>query len=132
MRSTSCTRSAACPPSANRLKTFLHLDCKSVSGDTLGEVLRKAPNEPNDVIRSPENPVSKQGGLAVLKGNLALNGAIVRASSVKAAMYHFKGPARVFDSDMEGFQAILDGKIKPGDVMVIRYCGPVGAPGMIE
>jgi len=120
------------PAICKQIEGLLHLNCKYVSGQTLSEVLQAVPDRSNDVIRNPQNPISQQGGLAVLKGNLAQNGAIVRASSVKPSMYHFKGPARVFNSDTEGFEAILAGKIQPGDVMVIRYCGPVGAPGMIE
>jgi dihydroxy-acid dehydratase len=84
------------------------------------------------VIRSIENPVHKTGGLAILSGNLAPDGAIVKQAAVAEEMLKHAGPARIFDSEEEAFQAIVDAKIQKGDVIVIRYEGPKGGPGMQE
>jgi dihydroxy-acid dehydratase len=86
----------------------------------------------NGVIRSAEHPFSKDGGLAVLKGNIALDGCIVKTAGVDESILKFTGPARVFESQDSSTLAILNGKIKPGDVVVIRYEGPRGGPGMQE
>lgn len=83
-------------------------------------------------MHSVESPICEDGGLAVLKGNLAERGAIIRTAAVKENMRHFKGPARVYDSDEEAFEALISGKIYAGDVIVIRYAGPRGAPGLVE
>jgi dihydroxy-acid dehydratase len=83
-------------------------------------------------IRSVEHAFSKEGGLAVLYGNIALNGCIVKTAGVDASVYHFEGTARVFESQEESCTGILEGKVKPGDVVVIRYEGPKGGPGMQE
>ena len=111
---------------------LLHTDCMTVTGNTIGENIKDAVNKNTDVIRTVENPYSRTGGLAVLKGHLAPDGSVVKRSAVVAEMMVHEGPARIFESDEEACQAILGGKIKSGDVVVIRYEGPKGGPGMRE
>jgi len=125
-------RMGGVPSLCKQLESKLHLDARLVSGETWGDVLARTPSVANDVIRSLDNPISPYGGLTVLKGNLAEGGAIVRSSTVTPEMWHFSGPARVFEADEDAHAAIIAGKIKPGDVIVLRYLGPVGAPGMLE
>jgi dihydroxy-acid dehydratase len=111
----------------------LHGDALTITGQILAEVLRDVPTEPRSdqkVIRPWENPLYPQGHLAILKGNLATEGAVAKISGVKNPK--ILGPARVFDSEESCLEAILSGKIKPGDVLVIRYEGPKGGPGMRE
>jgi dihydroxy-acid dehydratase len=110
----------------------LDLDAITVSGKTVGENIRSASILDDDVIRTLDNPYSKQGGLAILRGNLAPDGAVVKQSAVAPNMLVNEGPARVFDSEDDAIAAILGGTIKPGDVVVIRYEGPKGGPGMRE
>ena len=102
------------------------------TGKTLGENLQGAKNLDETIIRPMSNPYSKTGGIAVLKGNLAPDGCVVKQSAVAAEMMVHEGPARVFDSEDEAIAAIYDRKINPGDVVVIRYEGPKGGPGMRE
>ncbi|MBI2297229.1 MAG: dihydroxy-acid dehydratase [Betaproteobacteria bacterium] len=112
---------------------LLHDDCLTVSGKTIGEVLRKVPARPRkdqDVIRQWENPVYPHGHLAILKGNLAPEGAVAKITGLKRKS--ITGPARIFESEEDCLTAILAGKIKSGDVLVIRYEGPRGGPGMRE
>lgn len=104
----------------------------TVSGMTIGEQYAKAVNYNPEVIRPIDNPYSATGGIAVLRGNLAENGAVVKRSAVDPSMFVHKGPARVFESEEAVIDAILGGKIKSGDVVVIRYEGPKGGPGMRE
>ena len=104
----------------------------TVSGKTLGEAVKNSVNLNTDIIRSVENPYSKTGGIAVLKGNLASEGCVVKRSAVDEKMLVHKGPARVFDCEEDAQSAINAGKIKAGDVVVIRYEGPKGGPGMRE
>lgn len=111
---------------------MLHGDCMTVTGKTVAEAVEKAENRDKEVIRPIDNPYSKTGGLAVLFGNLAPNGAIVKRSAVKPEMLKNTGTARCFDSEEEAIAAIYDGKIVPGDVVIIRYEGPSGGPGMRE
>ncbi len=111
----------------------LHGDAATVSGQTVAEVLREVPEEPRgdqDVIRPWGRPLYAQGHLAVLRGNLASEGAVAKITGIK----HLKmtGPARVFDCEEDSLAAILAGRIKPGDILVIRYEGPKGGPGMRE
>jgi len=113
-------------------KNLLHLDLLTVTGKTIGENIEKACVKDNTVIRDIDNPYSSTGGLAVLKGNIAPDGAIVKRSAVAEEMLVHKGPARVFDSEDEAIAAIYGGKIKKGDVVIIRYEGPKGGPGMRE
>ncbi|MDI6605107.1 MAG: dihydroxy-acid dehydratase [Thermoanaerobacteraceae bacterium] len=104
----------------------------TVTGKTVGENIKDAYIKNHDVIKSVENPYSKTGGLAVLFGNIAKDGAVVKASAVSEEMLKHKGPARVFNSEDEAISAIYNGEIKKGDVVVIRYEGPKGGPGMRE
>lgn len=112
---------------------LLYGDCITISGQTIAEVLADIPVEPpadQDVIRPWDNPMYAQGHLAILKGNLASEGAVAKITGVKQPK--ITGPARVFESEEECLQAILDGKIQPGDVIIVRYEGPKGGPGMRE
>jgi dihydroxy-acid dehydratase len=110
----------------------LDLSCLSVSGQTMGDIVKKARNVNTEVIRTAENPYMKSGGIAVLKGNIAPDGAVVKRSAVAPEMMKHSGPARIFESEDSAFAAITGGKIKKGDVLVIRYEGPRGGPGMPE
>ena len=112
---------------------MLHGECKTIEGKTIKEVLRDIPSKPKenqDVIRVISNPIYKKGHLAILKGNLASEGSVAKISGVKTPV--LTGPARVFESEEECLAAILDNKVKAGDVVVVRYEGPVGGPGMRE
>ncbi|MFA5634714.1 MAG: dihydroxy-acid dehydratase [Anaerovoracaceae bacterium] len=120
------------PAMMKELAPLLNLDAKCVSGETMREVTDKAKNLNPDLIRSLDNPINKDGGLTILRGNLAPGSAIIRSSSVPENMKKFSGPARIFHRDQDGVAAVMEGKIKPGDVIVIRYEGPKGAPGMKE
>ncbi|ACB85422.1 dihydroxy-acid dehydratase [Natranaerobius thermophilus] len=120
------------PAMLKELQSLLYLDSKAITGETLQEIINKASNKNPDVIRSMDNPITSDGGLTILRGNLAPNSAIIRSSSVPESMKKFSGRARVFHRDQDGAKAIKEGKIQPGDVMVIRYEGPKGAPGMKE
>ena len=111
---------------------LLHTDCLTVSGKTIGEAIQNAVNLNPEVIRPVDNPYMKTGGLAVLKGNLAPDGSVVKRSAVVPEMMKHSGPARVFDCEEDAIKAIKGGKIVPGDVVVIRYEGPKGGPGMRE
>ncbi len=111
---------------------LLHLDCMTVTGHTIGENIADAVNRNPEVIRPVDHPYSATGGLAVLKGNLAPDGSVVKRSAVADDMLVHEGPARVFDCEEDAIAAILGGKIVPGDVVVIRYEGPKGGPGMRE
>ena len=102
------------------------------TGKTLGENIETAVNKDTDVIRTVDNPYSKTGGIAVLRGNLAPDGCVVKRSAVAPEMLVHSGPAKVFDSEEEAIEAIYGGKIVKGDVVVIRYEGPAGGPGMRE
>ena len=113
-------------------KNLLNLDCMTVTGKTVGENIADAKNLDPEVIRPLENPYSPTGGLAALKGNLAPDSGIVKRSAVVPEMMVHEGPARVFDCEEDAIEAILGGKIVPGDVVVIRYEGPKGGPGMRE
>ena len=109
---------------------LLNTDCMTVTGKTVGENIKDCVNKNEEVIRPTDNPYTKTGGLAVLKGNLAPDGSVVKRSAVKEEMLVHEGPARVFDSEEDAIAAIKGGKINPGDVVVIRYEGPKGGPGM--
>ena len=113
-------------------KGLLNTDCLTVTTRTVGENIATAVNGDPDVIRPVENPYSETGGIAVLRGNLAPEGCVVKRSAVMPEMLVHEGPARVFDSEEEAQAAINAGKIHPGDVVVIRYEGPKGGPGMRE
>ena len=109
---------------------LLNTDCMTVSGKTIGECIATAYNRDPEVIRTVDNAYSKTGGLAVLSGNLAPDGSVVKRSAVVPEMLVHEGPARVFDSEEDAIAAIKGGKIVEGDVVVIRYEGPKGGPGM--
>ena len=111
---------------------MIHLDAMTVTGKTVGENLKGKKVLNPEIIHSLEKPYHATGGLAVLFGNLAPQGAVVKRSAVDDAMLKHKGPARVFDTEEAAMKAILDGKIQKGDVVVIRYEGPKGGPGMRE
>ncbi|HOO26994.1 MAG TPA: dihydroxy-acid dehydratase [Lachnospiraceae bacterium] len=111
---------------------LLNTDCMTVSGKTIGENIAGAVNKNPEVIRTVDHPYSKTGGLAVLKGNLAPDGSVVKRSAVVEEMMVHEGPARVFDCEEDAIAAIKSGKIVEGDVVVIRYEGPKGGPGMRE
>lgn len=111
---------------------LLHTDVRTCTGKTVGENIAGSVNKDTSVIRPLDNPYSPTGGIAVLRGNLAPDGCVVKRSAVSASMQHHAGPARVFESEEDAMAAILGGKIQPGDVVVIRYEGPKGGPGMRE
>ncbi|MFR5265918.1 dihydroxy-acid dehydratase [Clostridium sp.] len=113
-------------------KNLLSLDTITATGKTQGENIEDKFVLDNNVIRAIENPYGETGGIAILKGNLALDGAVVKRSAVLPEMLVHKGPARVFNSEEDSIKAIMSGKIKKGDVVVIRYEGPKGGPGMRE
>jgi dihydroxy-acid dehydratase len=112
---------------------LLHGDCLTITGKTLAQGLETTPDNPRkdqDVIRQWDQPLYPQGHLAVLRGNLAPEGCVAKITGLKS--HSITGPARVFDSEPEALEAILEKKIKPGEVIVIRYEGPKGGPGMQE
>jgi len=112
---------------------LLHGDCMTITGKTIAETLKDIPDQPaanQDVIRPIDQPMYEQGHLAILKGNLSPEGSVAKITGLKNPV--ITGPARVFDDEQSALKAILDGKIKAGDVMVLRYLGPKGGPGMPE
>jgi dihydroxy-acid dehydratase len=111
---------------------MLHFDRLTVSGKTLGESIKGAEIKDDDVIRHFENAHSKRGGLSILFGNLAPNGAVVKVGGVSAGMMKFSGPARIYESQDEAIKGILAREVQAGDVVVVRYEGPKGGPGMQE
>ena len=113
-------------------KNLLYTDLITVTGKTVGENIENCVNRNTDVIRPVENPYSETGGIAVLKGNLAPDSCVVKRSAVVPEMMVHEGPARVFDCEEDAIAAIKGGKIVEGDVVVIRYEGPKGGPGMRE
>ena len=113
-------------------KNLLNTDCITCTGKTVGENIKDCKNKNTNVIRDIDNPYSKTGGIAVLRGNLAPDSCVVKRSAVAPEMLAHSGPARVFDCEEDAMSAILGGKINPGDVVVIRYEGPKGGPGMRE
>ncbi len=113
-------------------KGLLYTDLITATGKTVGENIKGCENKNPEVIRQIDNPYSQTGGIAVLKGNLAVNGSVVKRSAVVPEMMVHEGPARVFDCEEDAIAAIKGGKIVPGDVVVIRYEGPKGGPGMRE
>ena len=111
---------------------LMNLDCMTVTGKTVGENIKGRVNRDPSVIRHVDNPYMRTGGLAVLRGNLAPDTCVVKRSAVVPEMMVHEGPARVFDCEEDAIEAILGGKIVEGDVVVIRYEGPKGGPGMRE
>jgi dihydroxy-acid dehydratase len=125
-------RAGGIPAVMKEVKSLLYTDLVTVTGKTIGENIAGAKVIDRDVIHTKANAYSQTGGLAILYGNIAPEGAAVKAGAVPAGMLKFKGPAKVFDSEEEVTPAIMKGKIKSGDVVVIRYEGPKGGPGMRE
>lgn len=113
-------------------KGLLHTDCLTLGGQTVEEVIKNARGPDGDVVKTLESPYYPEGGIAVLYGNLASEGAVVKQSAVRREMLKHSGPARVFNVEEEATRAVLDGRIQKGDVIVIRYEGPKGGPGMRE
>ena len=116
----------------SRVDGLVHTDCKTVTGKTMGENIGGAEISDTECIRTIENPYSAKGGLAILRGNLAPDGAVVKSAGVTETMLKHRGPAVIFNSQEEACEGILGGKVKAGDVVVIRYEGPRGGPGMQE
>jgi len=125
-------RAGGIPAVMKEVKSLLYTDLMTVTGKTIGENIAGAKVIDRDVIHTKANAYSQTGGLAILYGNIAPEGAAVKAGAVPASMLKFKGPAKVFNSEEEVTPAIMKGKIKSGDVVVIRYEGPKGGPGMRE
>ncbi|HPW10800.1 MAG TPA: dihydroxy-acid dehydratase, partial [Methanoregulaceae archaeon] len=124
-------RSGGIPAVLNALQRELE-DAPTVSGNSIREIARKARIPAESIIQSVETPVNPAGGLRILKGTLAPTGAVVKSAAVSHEMWHHQGPARVFDGEKEAMEAILSRHVREGDVVVIRYEGPRGAPGMPE
>lgn len=120
------------PALLKRLEGIINKECVAVTGKKIGEIAEKAKIYDEDVIRPLENPVHKEGGIAILWGNLAPKGAVVKTAAVSKKMLKFKGEARVFDKEEDAVAAILNREIREGEVIVIRYEGPKGGPGMRE
>ena len=116
----------------SRIPGLVNLDTMTVTGQNLGAVIAKAKIKDKECIRPIENPYSAKGGLAILRGNLAPNGGVVKSAGVSEKMLRHSGPAVIFESQEEACAGILGGKVKAGDVVVIRYEGPRGGPGMQE
>jgi dihydroxy-acid dehydratase len=125
-------RAGGIPAVMKEIISLMHAEQVTVTGETLGKMVQKARVYDTDVIRSINKAYAKKGGLAVLFGNIALEGAVVKRAAVAEEMMAHQGPARVFESEEDATRAIMDGDIKSGDVIVIRYEGPRGGPGMRE
>jgi len=120
------------PALIKELKPFVHFEALTVTGKTVGENVAEAKVINAEVIRPLDKPVHKEGGIAILKGNLAPQGAVVKAAAVSPKMMKHQGPAKVYDSEREAEESIKRHEVKAGDVVVIRYEGPKGGPGMPE
>ena len=120
------------PGVMKRLENHLHKECMTVSGKTIGDIIKEAKIYNPEVIRPVDNPVHKEGGIAILRGTLAPNGAVIKTAAVSPKMWKFKGEARVFNWEEDAVKALMNGEIQPGQVIVIRYEGPKGGPGMRE
>lgn len=116
----------------SRMSGLINKDCITITGKTIGKTISRAPAPDGTVIRTIENPYSKDGGLAILYGNLAEKGCVVKTAGVAPEMHKHRGPAVIFESQEDACAGILAGKVKAGDVVVIRYEGPRGGPGMQE
>jgi dihydroxy-acid dehydratase len=125
-------RAGGVPAIMKRLEPLLDLSCLTVTGKMVRDNIVRAKVLDEEVIRPLNNPVHPSGGLAILYGNLAPKGAVVKQTAVVESMLKFRGRARVFDCEEDAHQAILNGRINKGDVVVIRYEGPKGGPGMRE
>lgn len=125
-------RAGGFPAVLNAMRELLDTDLLTVTGRTLGENIAGARSLDPRIIRSLEDPFGSEGGIAVLKGNLAPEGAVVKQSAVAPDLMVYQGPARVFDSEELAIRGLVEGRIRPGDVVVIRYEGPKGSPGAME
>jgi len=125
-------RAGGIPALMKELSPLLHLNALTVTGKTVGANISDAKVHDKRVIRPLQNPVHREGGIAVLTGNLAPRGAVVKTAAISPKMLTHKGPAQVFNSEEEAMRAILNGEVKRGAVVVIRYEGPKGGPGMRE
>jgi dihydroxy-acid dehydratase len=125
-------RAGGVPAVLKELGHLIHKDCMTVTGKEIGKIINKAEIYDLKIIRSMKDPVSQTGSIVVLKGTLAPDGAFIKKSAVSKKMWRHKGPAKVFDSEEEALEVIYGNKIKAGDVIVIRYEGPRGGPGMRE
>ena len=124
--------SGGIPAVMKMIESRIHKEALTVTGKTWGEILPDVEAKPDDVLRTMDKPQKAEGGIAILYGNLAPSGAVVKQSGVKESMYHFKGKARVFKSMEEADEAISSGSIEKGTVIVLQYEGPKGGPGMRE
>lgn len=120
------------PAVLGEMKDYLHRECLTVSGHTIGEIAELRVSCDHETLTTAADPVFKNGGIAVMRGNITPNGAICRTTTISERIRKFEGPARVFNSDEEAHHAVVSGGINKGDVIVIRYEGPRGAPGMRE
>lgn len=120
------------PAVLSELKEYLNLDCLNVSGEKIEDIIKNAAVVDRDVIRTKEFPFYEEGAITILKGNVAEDGAVVKQSAVKKEKLRFIGPAKVYECEKEAIRGIIRGDVKNGDVVVIRYEGPKGAPGMPE
>ncbi|MCI6774181.1 dihydroxy-acid dehydratase [Methanobrevibacter boviskoreani] len=120
------------PAVLKSLQSKLNTDCLTCSGKTIAEIIDEAEIKDSDLIRPLDNPIHKEGGLAILKGNLAPNGSIVKRGAVPDDLLHLKGPAKIYESEEDAVEAIFGHEIKEGDILVIRCEGPKGGPGMRE
>ena len=120
------------PALMRRLEKLIHLDLLTVSGKTIREIISEASIRNEEIIRGFDNPVHSKGGIVVLKGSLAPDGAVIKTAALSSQDYVFEGYAKVFNSEEEAYEAIVGGRIEKGDVIVIRYEGPRGGPGMRE
>jgi len=120
------------PALLKALKPLLAKDCLTSSGATIGELCERAPDPDGDVIHTLDNPVAKEGGIAILKGSLAPDGCVVKQGAVAKEMMQFEGTARVFDCEDDAMAYLQAGKVAPRDVLIVRYEGPKGGPGMRE
>jgi dihydroxy-acid dehydratase len=120
------------PAVMKTISSLLHLDVINVSGKTLRETLKDVEIKDKEIIRPIDNPFSPDGGLVVLKGNLAPDGAIVKKAGTPPNMFKYRGPAKIFEYEEEAIQNLFQGKVKPGECVIIRYEGPKGGPGMRE
>jgi dihydroxy-acid dehydratase len=125
-------RAGGIPAVMIRVKKNLDLNVLTATGERLKENLKDVKVYDEEIIRPVENPIHKEGGIAILSGNLAPNGAVAKMAAISPKMWTFKGTARVFEQEEPAVQAIYGGEIKPGDILIIRYEGPKGGPGMRE
>jgi dihydroxy-acid dehydratase len=125
-------RAGGAPAVMKRLREDMNLDCMTVSGQSIGEIIDAAEVLDDDVIRPRDNPILAEGGTVVLRGNLAPDASVIKQSAVEESMRTFTGKAKVFDDEDDALDALHAGEIGPGTVIVIRYEGPKGGPGMPE